>query len=172
MKSCFDELQSLLPDFKMHIFIKRQQSEAFRLAKEIITDKQPVIQLDFSENLTIVSQDVIQSAHWISDKTDYLSHNRYAVAVFLDGAVSQFKQKFTLANITLFKDVQISWNFFARSHRKASRSVDGIGGMFKRMARRAIMARKLAINSSEDFVNFISMTCQISMHTKSQQMKL
>ena len=67
MKSCFDELQSLLPDFKMHIFIKRQQSEAFRLAKEIITDKQSVIQLDFSENLTIVSQDAIQSAH-TSDK--------------------------------------------------------------------------------------------------------
>ena len=124
-----------------------------------------------------------------SDVTDYLSHNRYAVAVFLehfiqkhkengisdfiffsDGAVSQFKQKFTLANMTLFKDVQISWNFFARSRGKGS--VDGIGGTVKPMARRAIMARKLAITSSEDFVNFISKTCQISMHTISQQMKL
>ena len=70
--------------------------------------------------------------------SDYLLHDKYAVMTFLallmdhvennvkhfetylffsDGAASQFKQRFTLCEITLLGK-SLSWNFFATGHGK------------------------------------------------------
>lgn len=46
------------------MFIKRRQSEYFRDAQEKVSDKYCVLQVDYSENFSIVEQNEIQSAHW------------------------------------------------------------------------------------------------------------
>ena len=84
--------------------------------------------------------------HSIVIVSDYLSHDRFAVNVFLkaivdwlddnihkfkeysffsDGAASQFKQRFHLCSLSLL-DRDVTWQFFATSHGKGA--VDGIGG--------------------------------------------
>jgi hypothetical protein len=83
--------------------------------------------------------------------SNYMEHDKYAVNVFnkllindmvqeiglqnvleifSDGAVSQYKQRFNICNMTL-QSVRINWNFFASSHGKGA--VDGVGGTIKRL---------------------------------------
>ena len=64
-----------------------------------------------------------------------------------DGAAQQFKQKFTLCNITLY-DIPTEWHFTATSHGKSC--VDGLGGSIKRKLREAIKARQCNPNSARD----------------------
>ncbi|PIK39541.1 hypothetical protein BSL78_23620 [Apostichopus japonicus] len=60
---------SLIPQFVQHCFIKRHQAASYNLEREkagstSFNPTEALIQIDFSENYTCVSQDEIQSAHW------------------------------------------------------------------------------------------------------------
>ena len=57
----FEEARSV---FMKHQYIKKNQSEAYQLAKEHIDDGLVVCQIDYSENYTCAAQDEVQSAHW------------------------------------------------------------------------------------------------------------
>ena len=59
---------SIVPQFLEHCYIKRKQADTYRnmkkeAEKESFKSK-AMIQVDFAENYTCVSQDEIQSAHW------------------------------------------------------------------------------------------------------------
>lgn len=97
------EINSQLPSFKMHCFIKRIQYEYFEECKNRGDESEAVIQVDFAENASLTAQNQIQSAHWrerhvtvftcviwSTSKTeslviisDDLDHSKYAVWTFL-----------------------------------------------------------------------------------------
>ena len=57
-------LEEKLPGFKIQSFIKNRQAAAFHQMHKTPIPMQAVLQLDFSENATIIEQDEVQSAHW------------------------------------------------------------------------------------------------------------
>lgn len=61
---CFEELKKQLVPFLLHTYVKRKQAASFKSLVEGCDGKTVVLQVDFSENATIVSQREIQSAHW------------------------------------------------------------------------------------------------------------
>lgn len=103
--------------------------------------------------------------------SDYAQHEKYSVHVSLqlllgevkfslvpdlkkvhiysDGAASQFKQRYTLYNITHLAeelDIGIEWNFFESYHGKGA--VDAIGGTVKKMAWNAARSGKTLTSAS------------------------
>ncbi|CAH0557348.1 unnamed protein product [Brassicogethes aeneus] len=97
-------LESQLKVFKTHCFVKRVQERYFDEQKvHLAEDEVLVVQIDFAENYSLVSQNEIQSAHWshkqvtiftcvvwtpqqtfsIAIISDYMGHDKYAVYVFL-----------------------------------------------------------------------------------------
>ena len=110
-------------------------------------------------------QDSCISAVIISDD---LTHSRDSVIIFVDkllssvidervktlhiwsdGQSSQFKNRFIAASIPWLEEkhkLKICWNFFATSHGK--KSVNGIGGVVKRMATQKVIQRKVNITKA------------------------
>ena len=74
---------------------------------------------------------------------------------FSDGAASQFKQRFTLCEITLLGK-SLTWNFFATGHSKGA--VDGIGGTLERDVHTAALAKNIVIKNIDDFFDVASET--------------
>lgn len=119
-------LSEKLVAFKKHWFIKKKQSDHFQHAKENLLPTEAVLQMDFAENYSIISQDEIQSAHWchgqvtiftacasFPDKTvkcfavisDNRDHNKYAVWTFMKEVLSAIKKmKPELKHIKIFTD--------------------------------------------------------------------
>ena len=71
VKELTDHIIRIIPQFLEHCYIKRSQSSSCqtqRIDAETKSDNfnpsHALIQVDFSENYTCVSQDEIQSAHW------------------------------------------------------------------------------------------------------------
>ena len=124
-----DALSSLcekLPAFKIHCFIKTKQASEFQLLHTTPRANHAVIQVDFSENATIVPQDEIQSAHWTHGQatlfpgvawtqegtypfgviSDSLNHDKFAAATFLDSVLDELQKVMTapLTEIDIFSD--------------------------------------------------------------------
>lgn len=60
-----DELDSLWSHFLLHHFCTIQQRSYIKLIKDQSSDDNiAVVQLDFAENFSLISQTEIQSAHW------------------------------------------------------------------------------------------------------------
>lgn len=58
-------ISSLLPQFLEHCYVKRQQAAFYNEDRgRNESSAEALIQVDFSENYTCISQDEIQSAHW------------------------------------------------------------------------------------------------------------
>ena len=64
-------LEEKLPGFKIHSFIKNKQAAAFHQTHKTPKPMQAVLQLDFSENATIIEQDEVQSAKRIENLVQY-----------------------------------------------------------------------------------------------------
>ncbi|KAJ4440626.1 hypothetical protein ANN_08773 [Periplaneta americana] len=163
-------LTVMSPKYLFHCYVKKKQSTYFRMLLDNASDTEVLLQVDFSENYSIIHQNEVQSAHWSHDQvtlftacfwykdkvksyvivSDYMTHDKYAVAqfvnvlvdelksfapnvrilnIFSDGAAQHFKQRFTLSLATT-APVPINWHFFATSHGKGA--VNGIGGTVKR----------------------------------------
>ena len=82
-------------------------------------------------------------------------HSPHIIDFFTDGAASQFKQKYTLNNMTLINDIECTWHFFATSHGKGA--VDGIGGGVKRKASILALSGRMQIQNAEQFVSALRM---------------
>ncbi|XP_063222679.1 uncharacterized protein LOC134531076 isoform X2 [Bacillus rossius redtenbacheri] len=194
VSDCVKKIQMQMIAFKLHQYVKRKQSKHFEDAKKNFSTHDAVIQIDFAENYTAVSQDEIQSAHWTQRQTtiftavvwlecnkvynyaiisDELSHDKYSVWTFLktliqdskqkmqnihhvkifsDGCAAQFKNRFTVVNLTYFQtdcNISADWNYFATSHGKGA--VNGVGGTLKRTVWRKVKSRQEIVNSPVEF---------------------
>ena len=91
MKSCrlgtvlaaIESLTEKLPEFLLHVFIKREQSNHFQSKLLSIPKGSAVIQVDFSENYTIQHQGEIQSAYW--------NQNQLTVFTIVSGCIRNRK---------------------------------------------------------------------------------
>ena len=97
-----EQLSTQLVAFKQHGYVNNKQAAYFHTLHQLPEKDQAVVQVDFSENASIICQDEIQSAHWSHTQvaiytvvawtvtgtfsyvvtSDYLSHDKYAVYVF------------------------------------------------------------------------------------------
>ncbi|CAF1424572.1 unnamed protein product [Adineta steineri] len=64
VQNCVNILKTKINPFLFHVFIKRQQSNYFEMSKKNVTDEKCVLQVDYSENFSIIEQNEIHSAHW------------------------------------------------------------------------------------------------------------
>ena len=101
----FNELALQIPNFLKHTYVKRIQAHSFKEERESVNfdSEKVVIQIDFAENYSTVTQNEIQSAYWTNKQvtlftvcfweqmgahsmiitSDYLQHDKYAVTVFI-----------------------------------------------------------------------------------------
>jgi hypothetical protein len=125
VQNCVDTLGTKIKKFLFHVFIKRQQSKFFEVLKENSTDEQCLLQVDYSENYSLVEQNEIQSAHWSRTQlsiftahvwagtttypmviiSDDPSHNKYTVAKCLEHILSRLKTLLpSLKEVAIFSD--------------------------------------------------------------------
>ncbi|CAF1683341.1 unnamed protein product, partial [Rotaria magnacalcarata] len=108
---CVNVLSNKIKDFLFHTFVKRQQSQFFEMSKTNVTDKRCLLQVDYSENYSIVEQNEIQSAHWSKKQlsiftahfwaqsttqsmvlvSDDISHNKYTVSKCIEHIINRLQ---------------------------------------------------------------------------------
>lgn len=122
----FVHLQQLLNTFLMHVYIKRKQAGHIKMLKESVDGITILMQVDFSENASLLSQNEIQSCHWSHGQvtlftayawidegikesfviiSDELQHTKVSVYAFMDYLIKFLKSKYsTIKNINVFSD--------------------------------------------------------------------
>ena len=113
VKELSDHKVSLIPQFLEHCYIKRRQSSSYQKerfnAETKSKDYDPfhaLIQVDFSENYTCVSQDEIQSAHWKQSQVSI-----FTVAIWHSGSLKSYA--FVSDNLAHSKDTVVAYIDFA-----------------------------------------------------------
>lgn len=127
LKVLLTEMHKQTAKFKHHVFVKNQQAKYFENKKKETSSTEIVLQVDFAENFTILSQDEIQSAHWAhpqatmftgcswgnmgEEKHSYivisneLSHDKCTVWVFLHKIIQDLKIHYpSLKKVLIFSD--------------------------------------------------------------------
>ena len=122
--AAFESLMEKLPDFLLHVFIKRQQSDYFQTKLVSISRESSVIQVDFSENYTLQHQGEVQSAYWNQNQltiftvcvwmekekkslvfvSDDLDHDKTSVCVFMDKVLSKLTTENGIKKADIFSD--------------------------------------------------------------------
>lgn len=64
LQEAFHTLEQQLRSFLIHVFVKRKQAERMKKVKEAVDGSKILLQVDFSENASLQSQNEIQSCHW------------------------------------------------------------------------------------------------------------
>lgn len=118
------ELESQLPSFKLHTFVKRSQQKYFEEKRKALEPNDLILQIDFAENYRLISQNEIQSAHfsyaqvtiftcvaWLHGCTksfaiisDQLTHNKYDVYCFLSILIKNIQKHHSVSKIRVFSD--------------------------------------------------------------------
>ena len=127
LKELLTEIHKQTGQFKYHVFVKNQQAKHFETKKKETSSTEIVLQVDFAENFSILSQDEIQSAHWShpqatlftgcswgnkgEEKHSYvifsneLTHDKCAVWVFLGKIIQDLKIHYpSLVKVSIFSD--------------------------------------------------------------------
>lgn len=125
VKDVICEIKKQLPTFRVHCYVKNVQSEEFESRKINNDPKSGVLQIDFAENFSLISQDEIQSAHWSHQQvtlftacvwtgtattsytivSDDLSHEKLSIKVFLYKLVEDILKRFpSLEKLSIFSD--------------------------------------------------------------------
>ena len=125
VNECSTILHSKIKHFLMHVFIKRQQASYFETIKLNVTDKYCLLQVDYSENFSIVQQNEIQSVHWAKKQlalftahvwsqsanysfvivSDNPSHNKFTVAKCLERVLTHLQTFLpSLEELVIFSD--------------------------------------------------------------------
>ena len=134
----------------IHTYVQRKQDAYMDTLISKSDGENVVLQVDFSENATIASQNETQSAHWCHGQathfiayawikedenkgfvivSDDLTHTKYSVYIFMEYIIKHLREKFpSIRVLNVFSE--LTWNFFATSHGKGV--VDGLGGTVKR----------------------------------------
>ena len=117
-------LEKQLNTFLLHTFVKREQAAAFNSLKSSSDGISIVLQVDFSENATIVAQKEVQSAHWHHPQatlftahawinndnnfsmviiSDDLNHTNYCIFVYISSAFFEaFERNFQAYQLSIF----------------------------------------------------------------------
>lgn len=123
-KELISEIESQLPAFKLHSFIKRTQQNHFESTKTNLLPGEVVLQIDFAENYRLTSQNEVQSAHfsytqvtlftcvaWLHKEvksfaivSDKLTHNKYDVYCFFSNIINKLKRTHVISKIFVFSD--------------------------------------------------------------------
>ncbi|CAF2513912.1 unnamed protein product [Rotaria sp. Silwood2] len=77
------------------------------------------------------------------------------INIFSDGAASQFKQRYTIANLTFLSNdyhVNLIWNFFSSGRGRGA--VDGVGGTVKRLVWKGVMAKQCTVRNAKNFAHY------------------
>jgi hypothetical protein len=125
VKDAVDHVNSVLGDYKVHCFIKDEQSNFFKTCKEHIPEKHAILQVDFAQNYSAISQDEVQSAHWTHQQitlftavawvredicesivvvSDDLKHDKVSVWVLLGLVIKFLKEKHQIKHAMIFSD--------------------------------------------------------------------
>ena len=128
MDDCFDKLKTQVGPFLLHTYVKRKQTLSFKSLVEKCDGKCVVLQVDFSENATIVSQREVQSTQWNHSQatlftahawikndapeghsmaivSDDLNHTKYSTYVFMQYIFSHLKTTYPeIEHINIFSD--------------------------------------------------------------------
>ena len=119
-----ESLTEKLPEFLLHVFIKREQSNYFENKLVSISSESSVIQVDFSENYTLQHQGEVQSAYWNQNQltiftvcawmqkekksfvfvSDDLDHDKTSVCVFMDKVLSKLTTENGIKKADIFSD--------------------------------------------------------------------
>ena len=122
----FNELKKQLSTFLLHTFVKRKQAASFDSLKNSCDGKSIVLQVDFSENVTIAAQKEVQAAHWhhaqatifttytwINNATNFstvvisddLKHTKHSIFVFMQCIFQSLRAKFpSIETVNVFID--------------------------------------------------------------------
>ena len=125
----FTELKKQLKHFLVHTFVKRKQMAKMDELIEACNVENVVLQVDFSENVSIVTQREVQSAHWSHGQatlftghawisngdekkaesfvivSDDLTHAKYSIYIFMDYIFEYLLEKYPLIKkINIFSD--------------------------------------------------------------------
>lgn len=122
--AAIESLAEKLPEFLLHVFIKREQSNHFQTKLLSIPKGSAVIQVDFSENYTIQHQGEIQSAYWNQNQltvfticvwmhkeqksmvfvSDDLDHDKTSVCVYMHKVLSKLTTENAIKKADIFSD--------------------------------------------------------------------
>ena len=73
INAVFEDLRNQLPRFLVYRFVKRKQQPHFLKIIDECDSTAVVLQVDFSENVTILEQNEVQSAHWTHKQVTILT---------------------------------------------------------------------------------------------------
>ena len=135
--SIFNELKKQLNTLILYTFVKRERAATFNSLKSSSDGISIVLQVDFSENATIVAQKEVQSAHWHHPEatlftahawinndnnfsmviiSDDLNHTKYCILVYMQCIFRSLRAKFpSIQAINIFSDgpsSQLKQRFF------------------------------------------------------------
>jgi hypothetical protein len=136
VNGCVAVLRDKIRHFLFHVFVKRQQADYFCSFQEMVSDNLCLLQMDYSENFSVVEQNEIQSAHWSKKQllvfTAHLwirSSNYPMVIVSDDPSHSKWIVSRCIELILHRFHLKLSWRFFATSHGKgngnSAQNIDG-----------------------------------------------
>ena len=125
-EDAFHELKEQSQHFLFHSYVKRKQAASFKKLTESCDNKNIVIQVDYSENATIVAQREIQSAHWCHSQatlftvhawlsgvdgesmviiSDDLNHTKQSVYVCMQAVFTYLRGKYPhIEHVNVFSD--------------------------------------------------------------------
>ena len=126
MSDALQLLSERLLAFKVHAFIKDQQAKNFTEVRNATQPGRAALQVDFSENASLLQQDEIQSAYWSHGQvalctavgwtdegthsygmtSDNLHHDKYAATTFMEAVIDDMQTKVTtpLTEVDIFSD--------------------------------------------------------------------
>lgn len=123
--SVLNLLKEKTRSFKMHSFVNKTQKRLFKDLRDNISDTCAIVQIDFSENFTIKTQNEIQSAYfahgqisiftaviWLRNKvesfafaSDNLNHDKVSVFYYVDQIISFIKAHYSkVSTLDIFSD--------------------------------------------------------------------
>ncbi|XP_063219709.1 uncharacterized protein LOC134529494 [Bacillus rossius redtenbacheri] len=126
LQNLVTQLNTYIPNFKKHVFVKCEQARYFEDKKNNLRKGEAVMQVDFAENYSIISQDEVQSAHWQHSQvtiftcclwfedmafsyvvvSDDVSHSKQSAWTFIKTIISHFQQNpnVSLCDLIIFSD--------------------------------------------------------------------
>ena len=79
INTVFEDLRNQLPSFLVHGFVKRKQQANFLKIIDECDSTAVALQVDFSENATVLEQNEVQSAHWTHKQvTVFTAHGHFS----------------------------------------------------------------------------------------------
>ena len=126
-----DELAKQFLQFLPHHFVKVEQSQFFQKLMKKVSPENVLLQVDFSENFTIIHQDAIQADHWTNKMvsiytavtwfktaemvasscsyvivSDYQQHDKYAACIFNQMIIDELIKHHTpqMQDLHIFSD--------------------------------------------------------------------